>query len=198
MARPRAFDTDAALDGAMDVFWTQGYENASLPDLLTGMGITRGSLYKAFTDKKSLFLLILERYEHAAVNPAVEVLTDPGMPDGFDRIARLFASVLGQVQGGDRRGCLLCTAAAGPAMDDAEISRAVGVLMAKMRDGFVRALDDAGMRSADLAEMLLTQYVGLRILTRSQAPLEIIERSVAAMMKTLRSALDQLTDADGG
>ena len=85
MSRPRAFDTDAALNGAMDVFWAQGYENASLPDLLTGMGITRGSLYKAFTDKKSLFLLILERYEQAAVVPAVQLRKDPETTDGSDR-----------------------------------------------------------------------------------------------------------------
>ena len=56
MARPREFDTTTALNGAMNEFWTKGYDGASLPDLLEGMGITRGSLYKAFTDKKTLFL----------------------------------------------------------------------------------------------------------------------------------------------
>ena len=45
------------------VFWQKGYEDASLPDLLEGMGLTRGSLYKAFKDKKSLFLKVLERYD---------------------------------------------------------------------------------------------------------------------------------------
>jgi len=185
MARPREFDTDKALDGAMDVFWEQGYENASLPDLLAGMGITRGSLYKAFTDKKTLFLTILARYEDAAVKPAVAMLSDPAVPKGFDRLEALFNSVLSGVRAGDRRGCLLCTAAAGPAMDDAEISQAVGKLLGEMRSGFALALKDTGNQVVELPDLLLTHYVGLRIMTRSQAPVEILERSVTAMLGNL-------------
>ena len=66
MARPRVFDTDVALSGAMDVFWEHGYEGASRPYLLIGMHLTCGSLYKAFNDKKSLFLTVLNRYEDSA------------------------------------------------------------------------------------------------------------------------------------
>ena len=66
MARPRVFDTDVALSGAMDVFWEHGYEGASRPYLLIGMHLTLGSLYKAFNDKKSLFLTVLNRYEDSA------------------------------------------------------------------------------------------------------------------------------------
>ena len=66
MARPRVFDTDVALSGAMDVFWEHGYEGASRPYLLIGMHLTRGSLYKAFNDKKSLFLTVLNRYEDSS------------------------------------------------------------------------------------------------------------------------------------
>ena len=189
MARPREFDTEKALDGAMDVFWEQGYENASLPDLLTGMGITRGSLYKAFTDKKTLFLTILARYEEAAVKPAVAMLSDPAGPSGMDRIDVLFNAVLKSVRGGDRRGCLLCTAAAGPAMDDAEISKAVGDLLGQMRVGFEQALQDQAELDPELPDLLLTQYIGLRIMTRSQAPMDILERSVAALLGILKARL---------
>jgi TetR/AcrR family transcriptional repressor of nem operon len=66
MARPRVFDTDVALSGAMDVFWEHGYEGASRPYLLIGMHLTLGSLYKSFNDKKSLFLTVLNRYEDSA------------------------------------------------------------------------------------------------------------------------------------
>ena len=92
MARPREFDPDKALEQAMDVFWQHGYEGASLPDLLSGMGLTRGSLYKAFKDKRSLFLLVLNRYEQIAVAQAVALLGDDSIPDGADRIDALFAS----------------------------------------------------------------------------------------------------------
>ena len=71
MARPREFEPEEAIQKAMQVFWEHGYEGASLPDLLAGMGLTRGSLYKAFKDKKSLFLLVLDRYEMSAVKSGV-------------------------------------------------------------------------------------------------------------------------------
>ena len=56
MGRPREFDVDKALDRAMGVFWQKGYEGASLQDLLHAMEIARGSLYKAFEDKHSIYL----------------------------------------------------------------------------------------------------------------------------------------------
>lgn len=195
MARPREFDTTAALNGAMDVFWAKGYDGASLPDLLAGMGITRGSLYKAFTDKKTLFLTILEHYEAQEVAKAVTLLNDETIPDGVDRIRAMFQNVVSIAHSGDRRGCLLCTAAAGPANDDAEISASVARLLDQMEQAFRAAIEasprfanrDAEAR-ATIANLLLTQYVGLRILTRSQAPVEMIEASVAALKDMLDRA----------
>lgn len=53
MARPCKFDIELATEQAMEMFWAKGSEDASLLDLLEGMGIARGSLYKAFNDKRS-------------------------------------------------------------------------------------------------------------------------------------------------
>ena len=85
MARPREFDIERATESALEVFWEHGYEGASLPDLLEGMQLARGSLYKAYSDKKTLFLSVLERYEVAAVAQAVDLLTDPHIADGWER-----------------------------------------------------------------------------------------------------------------
>ncbi len=51
-----------ALNAAMSAFWEHGYEATSMDDLLTVMGLTKGSLYKAFGDKHNLFLLSLQDY----------------------------------------------------------------------------------------------------------------------------------------
>src|SRR5213593_4367778 len=60
--RPRSFDVDAAVERAMDVFWSRGYHATALPDLLRATKLSRGSLYAAFGDKHSLFLRALDRY----------------------------------------------------------------------------------------------------------------------------------------
>ena len=195
MARPREFDEDKALDGAMNVFWAHGYEGASLPDLLKGMGLTRGSLYKAYKDKKSLFINILHRYDEAEVEKATQLLGNETLKDGLDRIDKLFASVLSAIEQDDYRGCLLCSAAAGPAHNDKQISETVHSLLNKMKSGFETALKDSSQhaelpqeRLSQLSDLLLTHYVGLRILSRSQASKETLKRSIASLMILLNKA----------
>ena len=46
--RPREFDLPQALDQALQVFWRNGYEGASIADLTAAMGINPPSLYAAF------------------------------------------------------------------------------------------------------------------------------------------------------
>ena len=84
MARPKAFNKDDALAAAMEVFWTTGYERASLDVLLKAMGISKQSLYDTFGDKRALYLEALTRYRE-------QTLTS---------MRTLFASV-----GTDSRGC---------------------------------------------------------------------------------------------
>jgi AcrR family transcriptional regulator len=62
LGRPREFDTELALDRALEVFRRTGYEGASIADLTGAMGINAPSLYAAFGNKEALFRKALERY----------------------------------------------------------------------------------------------------------------------------------------
>src|SRR6202043_3697018 len=62
MARPREFDTDAAVDGAIAVFREHGFEGTSAQMLVDAMRIGRQSLYAAFGDKWQLYCSAARRY----------------------------------------------------------------------------------------------------------------------------------------
>ena len=191
MARPREFDTDETLARAMDVFWKTGYDEAKLPDLLAGMNLSRGSLYKAFKDKKSLFLLVLDHYDEQAVSGAVTLLTQ-SKQDGWARIFSIFEMIEQTVDAGDRRGCLLCSAIAGPASHDAEIAAFANKSLDRMRVAFEQAIteSDNPRNAASLAHLLVTQYVGLRIMSRTSVSTGIIKKNVNALKNLVTASRD--------
>lgn len=77
MGRPRAFDREAALDRAMDVFWRKGYEGATLAELTRTMGINPPSLYAAFGNKEGLFTAALDRYSARIESYLADILAAP-------------------------------------------------------------------------------------------------------------------------
>jgi AcrR family transcriptional regulator len=52
---------DVALDRAVLVFRERGYHATSIGDLSEAMKLASGSLYKAFGDKRAIFLAAFER-----------------------------------------------------------------------------------------------------------------------------------------
>ena len=61
--RPRAFNREEALRGALSLFWQQGYEPTSIAQLCDVMQINKPSLYAAFGNKSDLFLEAVDYYE---------------------------------------------------------------------------------------------------------------------------------------
>jgi len=75
--RPREFCVDDALAKALRVFWSKGYDGASLNDLTGAMGITRPSLYAAFGNKEALFRKALDLYEREKMAYVGKALEQP-------------------------------------------------------------------------------------------------------------------------
>ena len=90
--RPREFDADQALTAALRVFWSKGYEGASMTDLTDAMGITRPSLYAAFGNKEALFRKALDLYEREKLcymGQALEAPTADGSCESENRKSTL-------------------------------------------------------------------------------------------------------------
>src|SRR5262245_44794102 len=107
--RPREFDTDKALDAALAVFWSKGYEGAALPDLTDAMGINRPSLYAAFGNKEELFRRVVDRY---IAGPAAYVRQTLKEPTARAAVERLLTQAIDVVTNPKTpRGCLLVSGA---------------------------------------------------------------------------------------
>src|SRR4051812_29138361 len=75
--RPRNFDEMEALEQAIQVFWSKGYDGATVDDLVAGMGVGRPSLYAIFGDKRTLFLRALRAYAERKGALAAKALFSP-------------------------------------------------------------------------------------------------------------------------
>ena len=64
--RPREFDRGQALERAMRLFWSRGYDAISMADLRAELGITQASLYAAFGSKERLFQEAVGLYRQTA------------------------------------------------------------------------------------------------------------------------------------
>jgi AcrR family transcriptional regulator len=102
--RPREFDEAQVLDALMDLFWTKGYEAASLADMVAASGLNKSSLYNAFGSKDEIYDLALGRYLDTRVGMLDQIIRgDRGLDDLLDffEFVRLEAS-----SESGRRGCL--------------------------------------------------------------------------------------------
>lgn len=102
--RPREFDPDEALAAALQVFWKNGYEGASMADLTAAMGITKPSLYACFGNKEALFCKALDLYERDKLAYVGKALEAPTAKTVAERLLR--GAVLTHCGGSDPQGCL--------------------------------------------------------------------------------------------
>lgn len=116
--RPRSFDERDALEKAIRVFRSKGYDGATIDDLVAGMGVGRPSLYSVFGDKRAIFLRVLKAYaETKGARAAKALFSPPTLREslvGFLRFA-----VEAATEEGSAPGCLMVCVA--PLVDDPEV-----------------------------------------------------------------------------
>ena len=191
--RPRGFDTEAAVERAMGVFWSRGYHGTALPDLLRATKLSRGSLYAAFGDKHSLFLRALDRYIADAVRRMDIELAPPREP--VDGLRAYLAGYVDRTSGANgRRGCLLVATAMELAAHDAEVERRINGYFKTMEAKLAAALSRAkaageladGVEPATAARLLASVAAGLRVMGKT-----VPDR--ATTQATVDALFDQLT-----
>lgn len=192
--RPRAFDQDEALDRALNVFWTRGYEGASLNELTEALGINRPSLYAAFGNKEALFRKALGRYLEGPVSYAMQAINAPTVRE----VVRTFLvkSVELTTSGENPPGCMMVVGA----LACGEGSEVIRQELIVRRNNYLRMLAErferaklegdlpASVSASDLARYVTTIHQGLSVQATSGATRNELMGVVNLVMQSWPSA----------
>jgi len=187
--RPRSFDMNDALDQALQVFATRGYHGASVGDLSAAMGLAAGSVYKAFKDKRAIFLAAFDRYlvVRRLKLDAVIAAADTGRGKLAKALEFYAASSCGPV---GRQGCLVVSSASELALHDDQAASRVAEALAENERRLADLIEQGrsdGSIAADIdvattARLLLCLMTGMRIVGKTgRQPADMAAVAAAAM-----------------
>jgi len=192
MARPREFDESNALEQAMQVFWSQGFEATSMTDLTEAMGLSKSSLYDTFGSKHELFLATIDHYKDnvtAQVRSAAEL-------DAPARhvIASMFGRAVDRMtDGSGQRGCFLnnCSVEVGP--HDPQAAERCRAGLAVMEESFhrlvIRSQGEGGIDAAKdaraLARYLTGAINGIMVIGKANPDRDVLDDIAAVAMTAL-------------
>ncbi|MDU2728469.1 TetR/AcrR family transcriptional regulator [Pantoea sp.] len=160
MGRHREFDVDKALDAALGVFWSKGYEGTSYSDLTKATGVERPALYSAFGNKEALFLRALDRYYAHYLDFLPAALAQPSAKAAAAYVLRAAADL--HTQYPEHTGCLGINGALACSDDAQSIQRALIAAReegeTKLRERFERAKEEGDL-PPDADSAALAAYV---------------------------------------
>ena len=193
MARPRTFEEDQVLEGAVELFREKGFEGTSIPALSSKLGICRQSLYNAFGDKRGLYMAALERYGQREVDSRIALLEAEGSPlENLRTVIRGWAALATQCPSD---GCLTAVAIV-ETRDDPEALAVVEKHVDRLEQGFRRTLERAQENGEltltasplRLARALTSTCYGLGVLSRLPGSGPRIGDAVAVMLGLIDQA----------
>ena len=190
--RPREFDVDKALDRAIRVFCERGYHATSIGDLIDAMGLASGSIYKAFHDKRAVFLAAFDRYKSLRNDQVDRVVrtTKSGREKLRDVLA-FYADSSRGVEG--RRGCLVVGSAVELAVVDREVAARVNGSLAR-NEAFLADLIRQGQADTSIpghidpeetARVMVCLTQGLRVVGKAGRPPQDSSTTADIAMKLL-------------
>lgn len=191
--RPREFVIDEALDKAIGVFSKRGYHATSIGDLTEAMELTQGSIYKAFKDKRAVFLAAFDRNK-AVRNEKLSRAIETGAT-GLERVRNALAFYVESSHGAEgQQGCLVVGSAAELAIFDEEVAQRIEAsfdrnekLMAELiEQGQGDGSIPDGIDSKATARFMLCLLQGMRVIGKTGRTRAEMATVVEVAMRTLR------------
>jgi AcrR family transcriptional regulator len=191
VGRPRAFDEEAVLGRAAEVFWRHGYEGASLSALTSAMGINRPSLYAAFGSKEQLFQRAFARYHETQVAVVRAALDRPTAYTAVEAFLR--SSADGLTADDHPAGCLSVQGGLACSPDNTRISEILAAGRAATESALVERLSRAaeegdlpdGVDARALARFVMALSEGHAVHAAAGASRDDLHASVDVALRAL-------------
>lgn len=183
---------DEALDKAVRVFCERGYHATSIADLTAAMELTSGSVYKAFKDKRAVFLAAFDRYKTVR-DAQLRAAIDKGA-SGRERLRNALDFFAASSHGGQGRlGCLVVGGAAELATFDEEIAQRVtgslerseAMLGELIRRGQADGSIPLALDSRATARLMLCVLQGMRVIGKAGRSKKEMQAVADAALKLL-------------
>lgn len=190
--RPREFDVGEALDKAVHVFCERGYHATSIGDLTEATGLASGSLYKAFKDKRGLYVAALTHYKDSR-----DAQLRAALASGRSGLERVRAALLHYAEASHgargRLGCMVTSSATELATFDAELGRWVAdslrrieaLLAGLLREGLADGSVPPHVDPAVTGRLLLCLVQGMRVVGKTGPTRKDMLALVDVALKTL-------------
>ncbi len=190
MAGIKQFNEEETLERAMHVFWRRGYAATSMQDLAQATGVLRGSLYNAYGDKQSIFLLAFARYRQryiASVSACMKA-DDPAaaLSDYFKYVIASMSEPVQQLDealSAPTRGCLTTKIAT----DETAMNEVLRDALRGMLEGLATVLEERLSAPDALARLRLPPKEAVRLIvtfTRGNVVMERIYHAPEELQAT--------------
>ena len=192
MARTKDFDEDEVLNRAMNIFWSKGYQGTSMEDLVSGLGISRSSMYDTYSDKHSLFIKALENYQRMGIVKIQDILNGPG--NAKEMVRKLMEhTIYGISDGKKRTGCFMLNAEVEVAPHDKKVNNLICKKDQQMEEIFCQVIQK-GKNNGEiknkkdarvLARFISTAIKGMQVNAKSSTDLAVFDDMIALTISTL-------------
>jgi AcrR family transcriptional regulator len=187
--RPLAFNQDEALDKALKVFWSRGYEGASMAELVNALGINKPSIYATFGNKEELFRKALARYVTGPAAFVREAKNEPTAKRVVEKFLLQAVDFFSDIT--TPNGCMIVQAALTGGQGSSAIQQELIVYRINFEAAFnerfklAQAQGDlpANVNTKQLAKYIATIHQGMSVQATSGATREELQAIVEMAMK---------------
>ncbi|MGB0663664.1 MAG: TetR/AcrR family transcriptional regulator [Pontibacterium sp.] len=197
MARPVEFNREDVVKKAMAAFWRSGFQATSVTDLVSATQINPGSLYGAFTNKRGLFIEVIEAYASEQLSRITECFHQEISP--LSRIASFLHGYCDTLAANEQgHGCLIVNTLLELSDQDPEIQNRIERYHAQIEAELVDSLERARLmgelpediRPEDHAKCLMTGLWGLQVFSSKRPCRQEYDVIIESMLSSLGHRLN--------